>query len=253
MIKISGLNFGYNGVQILNNINFDVKPGQFVAVCGPNGCGKSTLLKIISGFIKPAQGSVSFNGKDISLLCAKEKARQIAFMPAEIKVPYSFTVMDIVVMGRYARSGAFGDFSKDDYDMARNVMEKFGISHLAMRSIHSLSSGEYQKMFLAQSIVQEPSLFLLDEPASHLDIKGQEELFSLLNASCCGSKITVIVVSHDINLPSKYADRVIMLGEKTVLCDGAPREVITKNNILKVYGVDGDVITHNNIPYFIAK
>jgi iron complex transport system ATP-binding protein len=239
--RVKNISYSFNGVSILKEVSFDIGRGDFFAIAGPNGAGKSTLLKILSGILKLQLGELSVFDKPLETYKCSDIAKVIAVLPAEIYIPYDFTVKEIVLMGRSPHITWWKDYSKKDEFIAEKILSELKLEKFACRNLNSLSSGERQKVFIAQALCQEPKILLLDEPTSHLDIKHQIEIFSLLNGLCRSRGITITVVSHDINLLSRYSSKLLMLKGGTLKAFGTPDEVITRENIMAVYGADSSI------------
>lgn len=239
--KVENISYSFNGNAILKNVSFAVGLGEFFAVAGPNGAGKSTLIRILGRALKHHSGKISFLGKSFENYRQSGIAKVMAVLPAEIYIPYDFTVGEIVLMGRSPYVLWWKDYSRKDKLIAGEIMTDLKIENLSHRNINSLSSGERQKVFIAQALCQEPKILLLDEPTSHLDIKHQIEIFSLLSKLCREKNLTIIVVSHDINLLSRYSSKLLMLKSGFVKALGSPQEIITRENIFALYGADSSV------------
>lgn len=232
MIELRNVYFSYENVPVFKGLSLRVEAGEFLGVVGPNGSGKSTLLKLISGSLRPQRGEVFLDGREISFLPRKEVARKVAVVPQEYRLEFDFTVEEVVEMGRYVRGGSAG-----------RVLEELNLIHLSDRFFLSLSGGEKQRVILAQALAQEPSVLLLDEPASHLDISYQLELFDLLSR-LNREGLTIICVLHDLNLALSYCQRLILLSEGYIYAQGKAEEVLTPENIGHVYGVSAAVHNH---------
>lgn len=240
-IKAEEISCSFNGTSVLKNVSFDIVSGDFFAIAGPNGAGKSTLLRILSGILKPQSGRVSVFGKSLQTYEQSDLAKVMAVLPAEVYIPYDFTVKEIVLMGRSPYLPWWKDYTKKDEAVTERILSELKLEKFTLRSLNSLSSGERQKVFIAQALCQNPKILILDEPASHLDIRCQIEIFSILTALCRGKEITVIVVSHDINLLSRYCSKLLMLKKGTVKACGSPEETITGENINAVYDAESSI------------
>jgi iron complex transport system ATP-binding protein len=239
--EVENISYSFNGNEVLKNVSFDVGAGEFFGISGPNGAGKSTLLKILSKVLKSQSGAILILGKSLEDFRYPDIAKVMGVLPAEIYIPYDFTVADIVLMGRTPHIAWWKDYGRQDRIIAAQILAELKIESFAHRSLNSLSSGERQKVFIAQALCQEPRILLLDEPTSHLDIKHQIEIFSLLTKQCIGKGFTIVVVSHDINLLSRYCSKMLMLKSGCVKAFGSPSEVITRENIFAVYGADSSI------------
>ncbi len=248
-LEVKNLSFSYNEDKVLEDINFKVEDGEFISVIGPNGSGKSTLLKLINNLYKPKSGNVLIYDKDVSGYKAKDLAKRIAMVPQDTNIEYEFPVEDIVLMGRHPYISRFQKEDDEDYAIVNEALKLTNTSYLKGRNINRISGGERQRVLIAKAIAQNPDLILLDEPTSHLDINYQMEIFKLLKKLNENKKTTIILVVHDINLASRYSDRVILLKGGKVLGIGKPSEVINNDNIEKAYNlkvaVEKNLITNS--------
>ncbi len=251
---IDNLRAGYNGAAILDGVSIQLGQSEFAGVIGPNGSGKTTLLRSMSRVLPPMSGSVTLGDRDIYSIPAREFARRVAVVPQDTLVAFDFTVMEIVLMGRSPRLGRFAVEGARDTEIAIESLERTGTAHLANRQINALSGGERQRVLVARALAQEPEVLLLDEPTSHLDISFQFEIMDLVKSLNRERGMTVLAVLHDLNLASQYCDRLILIGDGSVQADGPPDEVITADNIRRVYGAEVWVRRHpaTSRPYVIA-
>ena len=235
MLKISNLSSGYNSKEIIKNISFEIKHGEFTGVIGPNGSGKTTLFRTITKIIPRYTGQLLYKGKEIAGWPIRLLAREIAVVPQFIFLGSSFRVCDFVALGRTPYLGRFEPFSESDHEIINRSIEITECSLLQERLITELSGGELQRVFLAQALVQEPKLLLLDEPTSHLDIGHQVEILYLLKKLNRENGLTILVILHDLNLASEYCDRLILLNQGKLYKIGLPSDVLTYQNIEMVY------------------
>lgn len=242
MLNLKSVCFSYNGEKVLDSVSLDVNAREFLGIIGPNGAGKSTLLRIMSNILHPSEGEVFFDHRKIETMTVKEIARNIAVLPAETLFSYDFTVLEIVKMGRAPHLNFWSDGGEQDLKIVRGSLEAVGIQHLSQRNIHSLSSGEKQRVFLAQAMTQQPKVLLLDEPTVHLDIQHQIQILKLLKVWNQTGKLTVVLISHDLNLASQFCGRLVLFNHGSIVSDGTPKEVITEKNIQLVYGIKTKVI-----------
>jgi iron complex transport system ATP-binding protein len=251
---IDNLHAGYGGVAILQGVSIELRESEFAGVIGPNGSGKTTLLRSMSRVLAPMSGSVSLDGKDIYSVPAREFARRVAVVPQDTLVAFDFSVLEIVLMGRSPRLGRFAIEGHRDVEIALEALARTGTEHLKDRQINALSGGERQRVMVARALAQEPEVLLLDEPTSHLDISFQFEIMDLVKSLNRERGMTVLAVLHDLNLASQYCDRLVLIGQGSVQADGSPDEVITADNIRRVYGAEVWVRRHpaTSRPYVIA-
>jgi len=238
-MSINNLSFNYAGVPILNNVEFNVGLGELVTIVGPNGSGKSTLLKCINRILKPKQNSVLINGVDSGKLSVKELSMMMGYVPQTSVSAFPFTVFDVVMMGR--KPYIHWSVGERDSEIVALMLDFLGIGHLALRHFSELSGGEQQKVIIARALAQQPEILLLDEPTSSLDIRHQLEILCILRGLAQSGGRSVVVTLHDLNLASRFSDRMIMLKKGYVFAMGRPEEVITSQNIKTVYGICADV------------
>ena len=238
-IEIKGLDFSYSGERILKDITLDIEGNQCVAILGPNGAGKSTLIQCINRLLKPQQGTICINGVNINTLSRKELAQQLSYIPQTTLPMFSLQVFDMLLMGR--RPHISWRNSEKDKDKVIESMKLLNIEYLATRPFNELSGGMQQKVIIARAIVQETPIILLDEPISNLDIRHQFEVMNIVRRLIDTKKILALMVIHDLNIAAGYADKIIIMNEGKIVFYGPPGEVLSKDNISSVYGVDAHV------------
>ncbi|MFH1478465.1 MAG: ABC transporter ATP-binding protein [Candidatus Omnitrophota bacterium] len=235
LIKVSNLSGGYDKTLVIKDISFEIKKGEFLGIIGPNGSGKSTLLKLMSRTLSPASGTVTLEEKDIKAMGLKEFCRRTAFVPQDTLINFSFSVEEIVLMGRIPHLGRMQFETKKDLSIAHNALGMTDTLCVKDKEINELSAGERQRVIIAKALAQEPILLLLDEPTAHLDIGHQVQILDLLKAMNKEKLLTIIVVMHDLNMASEYCNRIVLLNNGAVFKDGPPNEVLTYQNIESVY------------------
>ncbi|NLZ94136.1 MAG: heme ABC transporter ATP-binding protein [Firmicutes bacterium] len=235
-IEIQDITFTYGSHKILDNITFRISSGKFVGVIGPNGSGKTTFLKVLSRILRPTAGCVTLGEQLLEQFSQKELARTMAVVSQDTNSGYQFTVEDVVLMGRAPYLGRFQSESIADYEIVRQALEVTGCSHLKDRYITELSGGERQRVMIARALAQQPKVLLLDEPTSHLDIGYQQEILDLVKRLSTTEGITVVAVLHDLNLAAYYCHELVLVQQGKILACGLPTEVVTAENIEKVYG-----------------
>jgi len=243
-LSARGLSFAYNGLPVLQKVDLDLEPGRLIGVIGPNGAGKSTLVRLLSGLLEPQEGQVTLDGQAIRAWKRRELARRLAVVPQSPSLPETFTVAEIVLLGRTPYLGLLGNETAHDREVARRAMERTGIWHLAHRLIATLSGGERQRVVVARALAQEASILLLDEPTTHLDVNHQVALISLVKQLVAEDGLAVLAILHDLNLASLYCDELILLVDGQVIARGQPQEVLTDTRIGQAYGTGVLVLTH---------
>jgi len=235
MISISKISFRYAEEWVLRDVSFDVSKGEFLGVIGPNGSGKTTLLKSLNRTLSPDEGDIFVGGDNIKEIKRRELARIVGMVPQEIPMVFPFSVLEVVLMGRAPYLGRLGFEGKRDYEITRRAMEMTDTLSFSERGMDALSGGEKQRVLIARAIAQEPEVMLLDEPTSFLDIKHQVEIYDLIKELSSKNELTIVAVSHDINLAAQYCDRILLLYNGRVHEIGSPEEVVTGENIEGVY------------------
>lgn len=235
MLDIKSLSFSYGTAKVLDNITFSAGKGECIGIIGPNGSGKSTLLKTLSKILKPTSGMVVLCGKDLESLSPKELARHMAVVPQDTNIDFDFTCVEVVLMGRNPHMGRFELEGRKEADIAMESMMLTNTWHLRERPFSELSGGERQRVIIARALAQAPSILLLDEPVSHLDINHQIEILDLVERLKTERGLVVIIILHDLNLAARYCDRLILLSENKILSTGTPEDVLTQENVRKAF------------------
>ncbi|MBU4293703.1 MAG: ABC transporter ATP-binding protein [Actinobacteria bacterium] len=238
ILTIKNLSFAYDGSNVLDNINFDVASGCFLSILGPNGSGKSTLINLISKVLKNYKGEIIVKDRSLQNLNSKEIAKLVAVVPQYSNAGFNFLVGELVLMGRFPYVSRFGREKKQDFDIVEAVMEKTKTLPLYKRRFNELSGGEKQRVIIAQALVQDTPIILLDEPTSHLDINFQIEIMDLFYKLNTDEGKTIIGIFHDINLAANYSKKAILLKNGMVFGYGEINDTITKENIKKVFNSD---------------
>ena len=242
VFRLHNLGFGYMSVPVLHDVSFDVASGEFVVLLGPNGAGKSTLLKILAGLIHEHTGSAEFCGQPLARLRPVEIARRIAFVPQETHMVFPFTVQEIVMMGRLPHR-AFGGLldSRRDLERTHQAMLLTDTATLSGKRFNELSGGERQRVVLASALAQDPEILLLDEPTIYLDLKHQIQFYAILERLNAEHGLTIIAVTHDVNLAARYARRVIAIRAGCLVADGPPDEVLTSQLFYDIFEITAAV------------
>lgn len=244
-IEVENVSFSYTNHPVLENISFTVKSGEYLGIIGPNGGGKTTLVKIFLGLLKPDIGAVKIFGQDISEF--KEKAA-IGYVPQRSSQTISrfpATVWEVVKSGRTARVGILKRFRKNDYDAVQSSLEAADVAKYKTRMIGELSGGERQRVFIARSLAGDPKILILDEPSAGIDIAAQEKFYAFMENLNKNFGITIIFVSHDIDVVAHEVKCLLCLN-KNLVCHGAPREFLKDEYLEKLYGSKVKFILHGH-------
>ncbi|AGB01973.1 ABC transporter ATP-binding protein [Methanoregula formicica] len=241
-VNAENLAAGYNGKEIVSSVTCSFAKGTFIGIIGPNGSGKTTLLRAISRVI-PSSGILELDGRPVSGYTPAELGVALGFVPQDEDRPFAYTVMQVVLMSRYARVSRFASLSPNDYARCYRALDRTGITHLKDRSIRALSGGEWQRVLIARALAQDTPVILLDEPTSHLDLAHQVGILTLVR-DLARSGRTVVGVFHDLNLALQYCDRLLMIQGGHIVADGAPGDVLTPENVREVYGAEVVTTSH---------
>jgi len=225
----------YAPVRALDGLTLAVERGEWVAILGPNGAGKSTLLRVATGVVRPRSGAVFLGERSVARMTPREIARTAAVVPQEVWMPFPYTALEIVLMGRAPHLGWLGLEGEADYARGLAALARTDAAHLADRPLDTLSGGERQRVLLARAIAQEAPLLLLDEPTTHLDIAHQIHFLDLLRELHREGR-TIVTILHDLNLAALYAPRLVLLAGGRLLADGSANEVLTESRLAQAFG-----------------
>ncbi len=238
LLDVQHVTFGYGTKPLLYDVSLQVQKGEMVGLLGPNGSGKTTLLRLMSGLFQPQQGNVLLEGRTLREWGRRGAAQRIAVVPQELHIPFAFTVEHMVSLGRTPFVKPFlGERTAHDQSIVEDALQAAGVASFAHRVFNELSGGERQRVMIAMALAQEPSLLLLDEPTSHLDIKYQIETLELVQRLNNERGVTVIAAMHDLNLASRYFPR-LLLFQRGIVADAGPAEVLESGLLSRVYDVD---------------
>lgn len=241
MLKVQDLRAGYGDKEVVHGVSFEIPRGQFVCVIGANGCGKSTVLRNLLGLVKPFGGTVQIEGKSIDDMDERERAQHFAYIPQAHTPPFPFKVSDVVILGRTPYlTGIATSASEHDQVIAYQALQQLSIEHLADKVYTELSGGQQQLVLIARALAQQPDLLVMDEPTASLDFGNQQLVLSCVyKLSRAG--MSVLMVTHDPDHALFCSDRVIMMEAGTIIGDGAPTEIITTQNLRRIYGTESYV------------
>ena len=241
MLNVQGIRFYYPGRPVLEEASFTVEKGEILAILGTNGTGKTTLLKCINRILTPAAGTVWLGDAPVHALSRNALAQKMGYVEQQ-RSGSRATVFNTVLLGRkpYIR----WDVTQHDMAIAGQALETLGLADYALRHLDELSGGELQKVIIARALAQQPDILLLDEPTSSLDLRNQLEVLALIRQISRERGIAAVVAMHDLNLALRFADRFILLKDKTIYAAGGA-EVMTPENIEAVYAVPVTIAAHN--------
>jgi iron complex transport system ATP-binding protein len=248
LVRAAGVHFAYGGKAAdfqLRDVSLDIPRGSFTALLGPNGCGKTTLLKLLSGVVMPSDGSVSLDERPLPAYPRRELARRVAVVPQETHPAFDFSVLEMVLMGRHPHLGPLTLEGPDDVAIAREALAATGTVHLADRVFTTLSGGEKQRVVIASALAQAPELLLLDEPTASLDLGYQLEIATLLRTLNQERDVTMVLATHDLNLAAAICSHIVLLRGGQIVAQGAASDVLTAENVRRLYDVEADVRFHH--------
>jgi iron complex transport system ATP-binding protein len=258
LLRVDSVCFGYGSARrpfgrlageagdrlVLNEVSLTIDPGLIVGLLGPNGSGKTTLIRILAGLLTPLRGSVMLDGQPLAAWSRRQLARRMALVPQETNAAFDFSVLDMVLMGRYPHIGTFALEGPQDLALAREALAATGTSPFEGRAFKTLSGGEKQRVVIASALAQASDVLLLDEPTASLDLGYQLEVAALLRRLNRDRGVTMVLATHDLNLAASLCDRLILMRDGRVVAQGATRDVLTAASIRRIYDVDADVSFH---------
>lgn len=254
VLETESLALGFGSRLIINGMTMQIEQGDMISILGPNGSGKSTLLKGMSRNLKPLGGAVYLNGKDIHRQPASCIARQLAVLPQKHETAGDVTVRELVEYGRFPHQKWWQGTKAEDDAIVLQAMQQTGVAEFAERAVSTLSGGELQRAWIAMALAQKPQILLLDEPTTYLDICHQLEIMELARQLNQTQGITVVMVLHDINHAAAYSSRVLVLQQGRLFAAGSPAQVITREMLAAVFGVEAEILTDKDgKPVIIAR
>jgi len=245
-VKVRNLRFSYGERVVFENLSFEVEEGEILTVLGPNGSGKTTLIKCLNRLLRP-RGTVFIDSFEATRLSEKEFAKLVGYVPQAHSPAFPYRVVDVVLSGRTPHLG-FSMPTKEDYRLAYEVLDKLGLSDLASKPYTQLSGGELRLVLIARALIQQPRILLLDEPTSHLDLKNKIVVLKVLR-EIAKDGIAVVMSEHDPNLASIFSDKVLLMCKGGIVGYGDVRDVLTAENLKRVYGVDVKIFENNGRRY----
>jgi iron complex transport system ATP-binding protein len=227
---------------VVRDVDLEVSPGEVVGLVGPNGSGKTTVVRVASRALRPRAGVVRVRGEDLHAMSARDAARLVAVVPQDLAPAFSFTALEVVLMGRSPHLSRWGGGSPEDWARARAAMSATQVRHLADRPLDELSGGERRRVILAQALAQDAPVLLLDEPTTHLDVRHVLDLLGVVRGLAAGEGAAVLAILHDLNLAASTCDRLVALHRGRIVSAGPPGAVVTPALLREVYGVEADVV-----------
>ncbi|MEI7025499.1 ABC transporter ATP-binding protein [Paenibacillus sp. y28] len=241
-LMTDNLNMAYADRLIVENLNVSIPDGKITALVGANGSGKSTILKAMARIMKPKGGNVLLDGQSIHTQPTKQVAKQLAILPQNPTAPDGLTVSELVSYGRFPHQSGFGSLTKHDKEVISWALQVTGMSEFEERPVDQLSGGQRQRAWIAMALAQETDILFLDEPTTFLDMAHQLEVLKLLQKLNEDAKRTIIMVVHDLNHATRYAQHVVAIKKGKVVCEGSPEAVVTKEVLREVFGIEADIV-----------
>ncbi|SMX51219.1 ABC transporter ATP-binding protein [Actibacterium lipolyticum] len=241
-LKAEGLTLGYRDRKVVTALDLDLPPQKVTAILGPNGCGKSTLLRALARLIKPQQGRVTLNGRNIHACPTRALAQDLAILPQAPLAPEGILVGDLVKRGRTPWRGFLSPWRAEDAQACTQALDAVGLGDMADRQLDELSGGQRQRAWIALALAQQTPLLLLDEPTTYLDLVHQIDVLSLLRQRNRDAGTTVISVLHDLNLAARFSDHLVLMGDAGIVATGSPETVLNPENLDLAFGLRAQVM-----------
>jgi iron complex transport system ATP-binding protein len=237
MLKVSHISVSYGERPVLSGVSFELRDGEVIVLLGANGAGKTTLIRALNGTLPLSSGAIVLNEQPLAQMARREIAANIAVVAQENETRFPVTVLEFVLSGRFVHGNAFGWESDADIDLVRRALGDCDLSDYETRLMNHLSGGERQRVVLARAIATHAKILLLDEPTANLDLAHQAMMFQLVRTRCRQSNYSAIVITHDLNLATEFADKIIMLRKGRIAAAGTPEEVLSAENVKNIFGV----------------
>lgn len=249
-LETSKLDIAYEERLIVEDLNIQIPQGKITALVGANGSGKSTILKTMARIMSPKAGSVLLDGKSIHKQSTREVAKQLAILPQNPTAPEGLTVTELVSYGRFPYQKGFGSMRAEDKRMIEWAIEVTGMTEFHDRPIDQLSGGQRQRAWIAMALAQETDILFLDEPTTFLDMAHQLEVLQLLEHLNATANRTIVMVVHDLNHASRYAQHMIGIKQGKAVAEGSPVEVMTSDVLREVFNIEADIVMdpRSNVP-----
>jgi iron complex transport system ATP-binding protein len=234
----------YGNHTVLADFSLVAEPGTVTALLGPNGAGKSTALRALARLLRPREGTVTLDGKDVWQLPQRAFVRHVAFVPQTEAAAWPMTVEHAVLLGRVPHRGWLLPYTPEDREVLSTALRQVDLEALRARNLDTLSGGERRRALLARALAQDAEVLLLDEPGAHLDLRHQVELFDLLARLARERRVAVVLSLHDLNLASLFADRAVLLHGGCILSQGPCQEVLTPDLLGRTFGIPVETVPH---------
>ncbi|MFD1796439.1 ABC transporter ATP-binding protein [Paracoccus aurantiacus] len=240
---------GYGRLPVFDGLDLDLPAGKVIALCGPNGSGKSTVLRALRKLLPVVEGRILLDQRELAAWPDKELARRLAMLSQSPEAPPEMSVAELAMLGRFAHRKPLAGPSQNDRDACARALSAAGLSHLAQVPLGSLSGGQRQRAWIAMVLAQESGTILLDEPTNHLDIAHAFEVLELVRHLNRAEGRSIVVVLHDLNLVTRYADHVVMFDAGRVAAQGSVAEVLTEQRLADVYGINVCILRPDELDY----
>ena len=238
MLEARDISINYGEQAVVRDVSFALETGKIIVLLGANGAGKTTLLKSLNGGLPAAKGEILLGGKPLENYSRREIAQKIAVIAQETETKFPVSVLEFVLAGRFSHGAAFGWETEKDLQVAVDCLKRCDLETYANRMMNQLSGGERQRVVLARALATQAEILLLDEPTANLDLAHQAMMFRLIDERCKGCNSSAIVITHDLNLASEFADEIILLKNGAILAKGAPERVLTRENLMGAFAVE---------------
>ncbi|TQS70531.1 ABC transporter ATP-binding protein [Ornithinibacillus gellani] len=237
-LKAEDINVGYTKSLIVKDFSISIPEKKVTTIIGPNGCGKSTFLKTIARILKAQHGTVLLEGKEIQTIHTKEIAKKMAILPQTAQAPDGLTVYELISYGRFPHRRGFGSLTSEDHEYMNWAIHVTGLDEFKDRTIDALSGGQLQRVWIAMALAQGTDILILDEPTTYLDLAHQMDILLLLQKLNEEEGKTIVMVLHDLNHASRFSDYLIAMRDGKLITEGTPDEVMTHDNLQKIFGID---------------
>lgn len=237
MLEARNMTISYGALAVVADVSFALRNGEILAIVGANGAGKTTLLRALNGALPVSKGEILLEGKSLKAFSRREIARNISVVAQETETKFPVTVLEFVLAGRFAQGGVFGWETARDLQIAGDALQICDLGDYAARLMNELSGGERQRVVLARALATEAKILLLDEPTANLDLAHQALMFRLVRERCRKCESSAVIITHDLNLASEFADQILLLKRGKTIAKGVPAEVLTTENLREIFEI----------------